>query len=215
MFKRTSKESRTRVPRYLYLAGILNVFIAPAFASSRDCAVHPLYCAILELRPDISTDFAMDFSNYVSKYSRQYKVDPYRVLAIAMQESAIRNIHRKQMVVLINEQCDDEGVCTEYTSLASGYTDIGIFQFHALTIQYYGMDILRLRDDIEYATEQHCKLLAIKIKECADLGEEAWSCYHSRSPKYRVKYVTDVNRYYLPGGAADGSQELSTSKTAN
>lgn len=95
----------------------------------------------------------------------------------------------------LKEDCTS-GTCVEYMRKVRGYTDIGLYQFHAATIEAYGMDAIRLRDDIEYATDRHCFLLSVKVKECADLGEDAWACYHSRTPKYRNKYIQMVNRYF-------------------
>ena len=108
-----------------------------------------------------------------------------------------KNIHRKHTVLELVEDCDEEtGKCVEYMRKVRGYTDIGLYQFHAATIEAYGMDALRLRDDIEYATDRHCFLLSVKLRECADLGDSAWTCYHSRTPFYREKYEKMVNKYY-------------------
>lgn len=180
------------------LATVLALLLVPNRAEAKeDCAKNPVYCAILKLRPDIDKTFGLELSNYIFKYSKKYGTDPYRSVAIAMQESTLRNIHRKQDVVLIKEHCDSDNVCVEYTELGTGYTDIGIWQFHARTIQAFSMDALRLRDDIEYSTERHTYLLRIKMQECgAALGEDAWSCYHSSTPQYREKYVQMVERYY-------------------
>lgn len=173
---------------------------APAAPAQVDCVRNPIYCAITKLRPDIDRDLAMELSNHISKYSKAYGTDPLRTVAIAMQESTLKNIHRKQAVVTVTEECSEtppsHQSCVEYSKVTWGYTDIGIYQFHAATIQAYGMDALRLRDDLAYATEQHCFLLAVKMRECAGLGQESWSCYHSATESYRTKYVRMVNRYY-------------------
>lgn len=162
-----------------------------------DCDRDPVLCAILKLRPNVDHKYAYKLSNEIAKYARKYSVDPYRIVAIGMQESGLRNIHRKHDVIVITEDCNEVGICTEYVKQVRGYTDIGIFQFHARTITDHGLDVLRLRDDIGYATEQACRLLSQKIRQCADLGDEAWSCYHSRTEKYRTKYVKLVERYYV------------------
>lgn len=177
---------------------------ASSSKSKPDCQTDKLYCTILELRPDINKDMAYSLSNHIYKYSNMYKVDPYRVIAIGMQESGLRVVNRKQSVMLINEECDPEGVCTEYAKYVTGYSDVGIFQFHVNTIQNYSMDALRLRDDIEYATEQACLLLSLKIKECKDVGKNAWACYHSRTEHHRKLYVKLVNRYYKNKDLIDG-----------
>lgn len=192
-------EHRVVLKNLLRLAtGLIMLFASAlsADAANPNCQTDKLYCAILELRPDINKDMAYSLSNHVYKYSKMYKVDPYRIIAIGMQESGLRVVNRKQSVMLINEECDPEGVCTEYAKYVTGYSDVGIFQFHVNTIQNYSMDALRLRDDIEYATEQACLLLSLKIKECQDIGKDSWSCYHSRTEHHRKLYVKLVNRYY-------------------
>lgn len=157
---------------------------------------NPIYCAIMSIHPKVEHSWAMILSNYIHKYSRKYTTDPLRTVAIIAQESMFRNVHRKHTVLELVEECDEAGECIEYLRKVRGYTDIGLYQFHAATIEAYGMDALRLRDDIEYATERHCFLLSVKLRECADLGDSAWTCYHSRTPLYREKYERMVNRYY-------------------
>lgn len=138
----------------------------------------------------------MRLSNAIAKYSKQYGTDPYRSVAIAMQESSLRNVHRKQDFIIITETCDEENVCSESVKQSTGYTDLGIFQFHARTIKERNVDVLLLRDDVEYATEQHIKLLAEKKRLCQELGSEAYTCYHSKTPKYRELYKKAVEGYY-------------------
>lgn len=157
--------------------------------------VHKLYCAIIKINPSIDKDYALTLSNYIYKASAKYNTDPLRTVAIAAQESMFRNIHRQHTVLELVEDCS-EGDCIEYMRSVRGYTDIGVYQFHAATIKNYGMDAIRLRDDIEYATDRHAYLLSVKLKECADLGKDAWVCYHSRTLEHREKYKRMVNKYY-------------------
>lgn len=156
---------------------------------------HPIYCSILKLNQNIDKSYAFKLSNYIHKATKKYKLDPMRSVAIAAQESMFQNIHRKHTVLELVEKCEND-TCVEYMRTVRGYTDIGVWQFHAATIRQYGMDALRLRDDIEYATDRHAFLLRAKLRECADLGTDAWVCYHSRTVKYREKYKRMVNRYY-------------------
>lgn len=164
-------------------------------AEMEKCQKHPIYCSIKAINNKVDDAWAMEISNHLHKYSKRYNTDPMISVAIIAQESMFRNVHRKQDIVLFYEECDEDNVCVEYTKLATGYTDVGLYQFHARTIQAYGMDALRLRDDIEYATERHAFLLSEKLRECSRLGKEAWSCYHSATPHFRKKYVRMVGRY--------------------
>jgi len=151
-----------------------NVY-AKTLPSGTDCNRHPLQCAIQTLQPTLAGAEARLLSNLIHKYSKKYNVDPYRVIAIAMQESGLKNIDRSHNNII---------------------TDIGIYQFNIGTIDIYGMDANRLKTDIAYATERMCWLLSTKLKDCRDLGTDAWACYHSRTDKHRTKYQKLVNRYY-------------------
>ena len=140
--------------------------------------------SIKRLQPRVEPGFASDLSKYIQEFSQKYGTDPYRSIAIAMQESSLRDISRRETVINKNGE------------VKSGYTDIGVWQFHSLTIKYFKLSVPRLLTDLRYATEQHVLLLSIKLRECAVRGKDAWGCYHSRTPKYFNKYVKQVNRYY-------------------
>lgn len=158
-----------------------------AYASPRgtDCVKHPLQCAIMSLQPALAAGEARLLSNLIHKYSNKYNVDPYRVIAIGMQESSLRNINRY------------ETFFTEQGEVRRVETDIGLFQFNIGTIDAYGIDINRLRIDVAYQVERMCYLLARKLVYCSDLGKDAWVCYHSRTLLLRDKYKEMVNKYYL------------------
>lgn len=144
--------------------------------SSTNCHKHPIMCSITTLQPALAgTGEALLLSNLISKYSKKHNVDPYRLVAIAMQESSIKNINRQSNGII---------------------TDVGIYQFNVGTIDAFNLDFMRLQEDIAYATERAAWLLAVKLKECNDLGTDAWACFHSRSIKNRTKYKNLVNTYY-------------------
>lgn len=137
---------------------------------------HPLRTALQTLQPKLNNEEALILSNLIYKYSIKYNVDPYRVIAIGMQESGLKNIDRLSKNGII--------------------TDIGIFQFNVGTIDIYKLDSRRLKDDISYAVEKACWLLSKKLKDCQHLGKDAWGCFHSRSDKHRLKYHKMVDKYY-------------------
>lgn len=146
-------------------------------SSDTDCHKHPIQCAIMTLQPALPGGEAHLLSNYIHKYSLKYNVNPYRVVAIAMQESSLINRHR------VNKNNE--------------ITDVGIYQFHIGTIKAYNMDMEKLMTDLEYATDRMCWLLSQKKKYCEDLNDEAWTCYHSRTESLRRKYKKQVNNYYM------------------
>jgi hypothetical protein len=135
-----------------------------------DCQSHKVYCAIKTIQPKIDSKFAMELSNYIFRYSLRHGTNPYRTVAIIAQESMFRNINTE--------------------------IDIGIYQINISTAAAYGIDIYRLQDDLEYATEQHILLLKKKKGYCSELEEEAWTCYHSKTPQHREAYKIAVDRYY-------------------
>jgi ribosomal protein L7Ae-like RNA K-turn-binding protein len=180
----------------LFILIMIGVFDAPIAWGETDCNKHKLYCAIVKLRPDMRKEWAMELSNAVYKYSKKYGLDPYRSLAIGMQESSLKRINRKQEMVVLKETCDENEVCEVSYEIVEGYTDISLWQFHVKTIKAYNMDLVRLSTDIDYATELHFKLLKQKTKECAHLGDDAWTCYHSATKKHRLLYKQLVDVYY-------------------
>lgn len=154
-----------------------NVYAAPLVMkapSDTQCIKHPLACAIKTLQPALAGGEAFFLSNLIYKYSKKYNVDPYIVIAIAMQESGLRNINRTSGGII---------------------TDVGLYQFHISTIDHYNIDMLRLTMDIAYQTERACWLLSVKLKECSDLNN-SWACWHSRTDKHKAKYELMVNKYY-------------------
>lgn len=168
----------------LALLWAFNSYAVPKCPSEK----HPLYCTIVELKPSINKSFAFRMSNLIYRYSRIYKTDPYRTIAIIMQESGFRNIHVPGSVYVPKDDITIEGL-----------KDLGLYQMNVSTIQHYGFDPAKIIEDLEYATECHFKILKRKIKLCKNLGKDSWTCYHSKTPFYRENYKKLVNRYYRGG----------------
>lgn len=171
-------------------------------------AKNPIYCRILELKPNIKKSWAFKFSNILAKHTKRTRLDPMRALAIAMQESSLNEVHRKQSVVTQDYKCSQtsEGIeeCTPEIKFVKGFTDLTLFQFHIITISHFKLDLLRLLEhDLEYAVESYCKIMKSKKKTCSQLGEDAWICYHSKSKNLQEIYKAQVNRYYPQGEAND------------
>lgn len=154
-----------------------------------DCNKHPIYCHIKKLRPDMKYKKAMSLSNLFYKYARKHGIkNPIRSVAMAMQETSLRSISRSQNVIVFNKDV------TKY-EIVRGYSDICMFQFHVNTITSYKLDPIELKKDINYCVEQHFVLLKKKMRYCKHLESEAWTCYHSATPKLRKRYKEDVERY--------------------
>lgn len=167
--------ARKAITALLLWTAACQIADAKTIPSSTMCINNPLRCALTTLQPALAGAEARLLSNLIHKYSLKYQVDPYRVIAIAMQESGLKNIDRSHNNIV---------------------TDIGIYQFNIMTIDFYGMDSVKIKTDISYATERMCWLLAKKLRDCSDLGTDAWACYHSRTDVHRMKYMKLVNRYY-------------------
>jgi len=167
--------------KYLFL------LVLSTQALAIDCEIHKVFCKIKELRPNMGDKEAMDLSNLIYKESKDQGGDPLLAVAIAMQETSLKDKSRTQMVIKFGP--DDSWRVEE------GVTDVCMFQFHVRTIIYYKMDPVKLRDDAEYCVHWHFKLMNIKKKACRDLGDEAWTCYHSRTKVLRKHYKKLVERH--------------------
>jgi len=170
-----------------------------SYAKPVNCSVHKLYCKIVKLRPSINKKWAMRYSNLLYSLGKKYKMDPWRSLAIAMQESSIQNIHRRQKVIVFTKRCR-KGRCSNHYKIVKGYSDLGLYQFHVDTIEQYKIDPFRLKKDLRYVIEMHFRILRNKIKMCRKLKADAWTCYHSKTRYYRKQYKKLVNRYYFKNG---------------
>ena len=167
-----------------------------------DCERHPIYCHIKRVKPSMNNKKAMRLSNLMYKYARKYKIkNAIRSVAIAMQETSLRNINRSQTVIIFEIKCEKVNTkdigwpCKETARFVEGYSDISIFQFHALTIKHYKLDPVKLKNDLEHAVDKHFMIMKEKLKLCKHLEEDAWTCYHSTTPKLRKRYKEDVEQW--------------------
>ena len=160
-----------------------------------DCKIHKIYCKIVQLQPDIDKSFVMELSNQISRKSRSYGIDPMISLAILNQESSLKNINTFSVTKKISKNCDDKS-CSKLITEEHEVVDMTIAQINIKTALDLNLDIKRLFNlDLDYALDCHYKILSLKLKLCENLGNEAWSCYHSTTPKYREKYVQMVSRF--------------------
>lgn len=166
-------------------------FAGTAEAKSINCNKHKVYCKIKSLKPNMPHKQAMHLSNLMFKSARHHGVkDVIISVAIAMQETSLRNINRQQTVIVFEVK---DGV--ETFKYVRGSSDIGIFQFHADTIRKYNINAVKLKNDLAYSVDQHFRLMKKKLKYCKHLGKDAWTCYHSRTTIHRERYKEDVGRY--------------------
>jgi len=78
---------------------ILFILISLSLASNVDCESHPIFCKIVSLQPQVDKNQAMEWSNQISQYAKIHEGDPMLAVAIAMQETSLKNISRKGKVI--------------------------------------------------------------------------------------------------------------------
>lgn len=171
---------------------ILALLLTMRFVEAKesvDCEERPVYCKLIEFQPTVDRLTLNRIAKLIRKYAEKHGQDPLLSVAIGMQETGLRQINRTKNVIVFNP----DGITWR---VERGVTDVCMFQFHVDTIVDQGIDPIKLRDNLEYCVEQHFRLLKMKRKLCSDLGEDSWTCYHSRNPKLRETYKKLVVRYF-------------------
>ena len=164
-------------------------------AHAANCKTHRIYCKIVKLQPRINKAKAMKISNIIYTKAKSIGIDPMISVAILNQENRFRDVNTYQIDRKVVEKCDKK-MCTKVITEVHRVADMGIAQINIKTAVDYGFDIKRLYDhDLEYALEVHFAILKSKIKMCKSLGNDAWSCYHSKTQEHRLKYIKMVSRY--------------------
>lgn len=159
-----------------------------------NCKKHKIYCAITKLAPHIDKDFAMDLSNEIYKNSKIYKTDPFRSVAIGMAENSF--VNRSVEIITIRRETTCSSISCEVKERKTVLHDVGLFQINDATAEEHNFDIEKLKIDWKYSVKCHFKVLKSKLKMCSYLGKNAWSCYHSKTEKYRVPYMKRINKLY-------------------
>jgi hypothetical protein len=174
------------------------LLVAPVFAGERAIGEKEIFTRIKRLNPQVELGFGHALAKAIGKYAKKFHMNPFRSVAIAFQESRLRNINRTEEMYSFRNVCNEKSAeCHFEARPIVGATDVGVFQFHIKTILRFGLDPVRLFYDLDYATLSHFRILKEKLKECGRLGAEWWSCWHSITPDLRQKYVVQVNKYML------------------
>lgn len=172
----------------------LAIYTAEAKGAT-ECQANPIYCKILKLNPKLEKKFAMELSDKISAKAKAAKVNPLLSLAILMQESTLRHVNTFKTSKVEEEYCKD-GSCFKIVKEINEVNDMGIAQINIGTAKMYNFDIERLyKGDLDYTLDCHYALLKEKMRICASLGEESFSCYHSINEPYRSIYVDMVKRW--------------------
>lgn len=139
----------------------------------------PIFQQIIANNPKVDKKIAKKLSNYIRKYAFKYNMNPYRAVAVAMQESGYRNIVTKK---------DNKPF------------DLGIFQINISTAKEFNLNTKKIITDMEYAVKSYFIIMKNKKDICKKLKKDAWVCYHSKTPSLRERYKKLVNRYYPKDG---------------
>lgn len=162
---------------------------------SADCKNNPIYCRILKLNPHIDKSRAFWLSNEIHREAKAVGIDPMISVAILMQENAFKSENTFHVEIKTEKFCDEKG-CYERTIENKKVADMGIAQINIGTAMAYKLDYERLFNlDTEYAIKCHFIILSDKMKMCAHLGKDAWTCYHSTTEHHRQRYKELVSRY--------------------
>lgn len=147
-----------------------------------------VYAKLEQHRPDVDRLTLTRIAQTFSKYAKKYEQDPVLSVAIGMQETGLRQVNKTKNIIVFNP----DGITWR---VERGVTDVCMFQFHVDTIVDKGIDPIKLKDNLDYCVEQHFKLMKLKRTLCSDLGEDSWTCYHSKNQKLREVYKKLVARY--------------------
>ncbi len=123
------------------------------------------------LRPDLNHT---ETARLIVKYAEKYRLDPYVIIAISMQESSLDpNNHRRR-----------KGFITDY----------GLLQINKGMLKPLHLNPARLLLDPDYYMDCAIAFLAEKIQ--MGRGDKyPWSLWHDSRPIYRKPYESHVIRY--------------------
>jgi len=180
----------------LFFAGVLlNSNIA---WGKVNCNQHKIYCKVMKLQPKMNKSLAMALSDMIYHKAKRYGVDPFVSLAILNAESELKTINTfkpKTTKTTVVEHCT-ENKCYQTITTQKEMLDMTIAQINVQTAIDYGLDVeILLTGNVDYALEAHYTILKDKIRRCSRFGAEAWTCYHSATPKYRLQYLKTVSRF--------------------
>lgn len=181
---------------------ILTVFAllcsSSAYSQEVDCGKpnpHTIYCKMLKLKPRLNKTWAMEFSNKLVRGAASNGTKPEISLAIMMQESSLENVNTFKLDEHVEKKCTETS-CTKVVTQVNQVVDMSIAQINIKTAVYYSCNIEKLFFfDEDEALACHFKILKSKMKLCAHLQDESYSCYHSINEPYRSTYVGLVKRY--------------------
>lgn len=200
--------------RYLL---IILLFTSISYART-NCEKHPIYCQILNNKPNINKTYAMELSNSIYKYSKKHKVNARILTAIFRQEStynvSAKNCQYGVVEVSKKELIKLHGICLDpplhqilefdtkkcinnikpYKRVKVCF-DFGLSQINHKTAKSFGFDLIKLTTDLDCSVEAGAIVLADFYKRYGKREYKWWSRYNSSNPVYRETYEKLVERF--------------------
>lgn len=134
----------------------------------------PIVARLMALQPELSQERASLYAPLIAGAAIELNLDWQVIVAIGMQESSW---------------------------LPTNTPDMGFFQLNRKTASYYRINQNQFNLENGHEVYAHASFKSFrmvmkdKLNECRKYGEDAWSCYHSKTTSHRVQYLANVGRY--------------------
>lgn len=215
-----------RIPVLMWLIlcivlAFLFSFISKANATGKnyDCSKHPIYCQILNNKPNINRVFAFQLSNSIYKMSQKYDIPSDLMAAILAQETMYevgkKNCTTGVAVVEVSHEdkvnrmktCNDNfnigslsfadcmGGVEKRMQKTTICTDFGIGQIYYKTVESYEFDIDKLLNDMDYSVEAAFIVMKDFKNRYGKHEKFWWTRYNAVSKSKRDIYYDRVARY--------------------
>lgn len=193
--------------------GLLHCFVS---FGQVDCNRHSIFCHIVEIKPSINKQYAMELSNSIYKATQKYSVPKRLFTAIIAQESMFRMgakntktglVPKDQLTIRYEfNKCVEmlsREECREVTQSTFGryreetiILDVGLTQINFRTAERFELDLDLLLTDMDYSVNAGALVLG-KMRQRWEKKEPIfwWSRYNASNPSKRKQYQQLVERW--------------------
>jgi hypothetical protein len=156
-----------------------------------DVSKNPIFHAIVTLNKKIDKKDALEYSNIIYKYSKNYQIDPFLVVAISRQESYL-NLNSVRQVEHSGIYFDKQS--NKFIKKIE-LTDFCMMQINKSNVIAKKLDPDKLLNDPDYCIHEGMKILSYFKKL---YGSETfwWTRYNSPTDKHREIYKEYVLSHY-------------------
>lgn len=156
-----------------------------------DAVKNPIYNAIITLNKKIDKRDALKYSNIIYKYSKDYKIDPFLVVAISRQESYL-NLNSVRQVEHSGIYFDKES--NKFIKKIE-LTDFCMMQINKSNVISKKLNPDKLLNDPDYCIHEGMKILSY-FKKLYGSETDWWTRYNSPNDKHRKIYKEYVLSHY-------------------